>query len=249
MLDDRVQRTFLQFLQNAESTVYSEILMKWLVNTLTTSIGRKLVVSITGLFLVTFLIAHLAGNFTLFLPEVAGQEHAFDTYAHFMATNPIIKILEIVMFAGFIIHIVQAIMVSRQNRKARPDRYVKNSASENSSFLARNMIYTGSIVLVFLIIHLKSFFYERITRMPVEPDFSLYQIVITTFADPLYVSFYVFAMIILALHLHHGFQSGFQTLGLTHKKYTPLIKTLGVILAILIPLGFAIIPVYIGFIK
>ena len=191
----------------------------------------------SGLFLVLFLIMHLSGNLLL-LADDGGE--AFNAYARFMSTNWVIRVLEIGLFLGFVIHIVMAALLTRQNRKARPVKYAMNKAQKNSPWYSRNMGLTGSLVLVFLVIHLKNFFVE--SRIFGKHD--MYGLVKTAFQDPLYVAIYLFSFIILGLHLSHGFQSAFQSWGLNHKTYTPLIKKAGYLFAVVIPSGFAVIPIF-----
>ncbi len=199
--------------------------------------GKKYIIAASGIFLVSFLIAHLSGNLLLFKDD-GGK--SFNEYANFMSTNPGIRILEIILLLGFIVHIATAIYITIQNRRARPIKYEKNKGSANSSMASRNMGLTGSVILVFLVIHMKDFFVE--SRIYGEKN--MYELVKTTFHDPLYTIIYLFSLFILALHLSHGFQSAFQSWGLNHDKYTPFIKALGIFLAVVLPIGFASIPVY-----
>lgn len=217
--------------------------MGWFVRTFYSTIGKKLIMSLTGLFLCSFLLVHLTGNFQLFKND--GGE-AFNHYSEFMSTNILIRILEIGLVVGFLLHIIDAIRLYILNKQARPIGYAKNQASANSTLTSRTMIYSGSLVLVFLVIHLRSF---AIEHRVIGTDLTMYQSVVESFQQPVYAWFYVFAMVLLGLHLNHGFQSAFQTLGLNHKKYTPLIKTLGLLFSILVPLGYAIMPLYFLFTK
>lgn len=211
--------------------------MKWIIKTFNSSIGKKLIVGLTGAFLVTFLLVHLGGNLLLLIDD--GGE-AFLQFVAFMTTNPLIKIMEIGLGLGFLLHIVTALSLAWHNKKSRPQKYHANAAGKNSSWSSRNMAISGIMVLLFLIIHIDGFYVEHKIRHAEE---SMYDTVITTFQDPVFVGLYVLFMFFLALHLSHGFQSAFQTLGLRHKKYTPIINVLGWLYAILVPLGFAIIPI------
>ena len=217
--------------------------MKGLIDFLTSSIGRKLTLSLTGLFLCIFLLGHLLGNLQLLLPD---NGEAFNEYAEMMATSPLVYVLEVITFSAFLIHIFQGILISIKNRAARGgNSYHVSKAGENSSTFARNMIYSGSLVLVFMVIHLKGFFSHKVMYwlyLESKPD--MYRLVAEAFSDPVYVAIYVVAMLVLAFHLNHAFQSAFQTLGLNHRKYTPFIKKLGIGFSILIPMGFAIIPLF-----
>lgn len=221
--------------------------MSWLSDTLTSTIGRKLVMSLTGLFLIIFLIVHLAGNFQL-LADDGGV--AFNEYAKFMTSNPIIKTASYGLYAFILLHIAMSIALARKNRAARPVGYDKVKGSANSSFSSRNMGILGFIILVFLVIHMRSFWFEmKFGTMPVDEfgNKDLYLIVKEAFSQWWYVALYVVCMIGLAFHLSHGFSSAFQTLGINHKKYTPFIKKLGVVYAILIPAAFASIPLIMFF--
>ena len=202
--------------------------------------------AITGLFLIIFLVGHMLGNMLLFL-EDGGQ--AFNEYARFMTTTPIIQVLSIVTYVSIIIHAVYSIVITRENRRARPVKYSVNKASASSLWSSRNMGILGTIVLIFLIVHFRSFWYEmRFGHIPVvnydsAGEFKdLYSIVAEAFTQWWYVLLYVVAMIGLAFHLTHGFKSAFQTLGLTHSKYTPLIEGMGLWFSIIVPALFALIP-------
>lgn len=212
--------------------------MSWLSSALNSSIGRKIVMALTGLFLCSFLVVHLSGNFLLFKDD--GGE-AFNAYSKFMGTNGLIKITEILLFAGFLIHMYQGIYLAIQNKKSRPDDYAVNSRNKNSSFLSRFMVWSGSIVFVFLVLHLNTFFVQHKIIGTDEP---MYESVRLAFENPIYSIFYFVAMALLAFHLIHGFQSAFQTLGLNNKKYTPAIKTFGWIFSIAVSLGFASMPIF-----
>lgn len=221
--------------------------MGWLTDALKSSLGRKLVMALTGLFLVLFLVGHVLGNLLLFAND-GGQ--AFNEYARFMSSTPAILVLSIITYASIIIHAIYSIIITRKNRQARPVGYAVNAASANSLWTSRNMGILGTIVLVFLVIHMKSFWYEmRFGEMPLvnydgAGEFKdLYSIVAEAFTQWWYVALYVVAMFGLAFHLSHGFKSAFQTLGLTHKKYTPLIESVGFWFSIVVPTLFALIPI------
>ncbi len=221
--------------------------MSWLSDTLTSTIGRKLVMSLTGLFLIIFLVVHLAGNFQL-LADDGGL--AFNAYAKFMTSNPIIKFTSYGLYAFILIHIIMSIALVIKNKKARPVGYDKVKGSANSSFSSRNMGILGFIIFVFLVIHLRNFWYEmHWGSIPIDEagNKDLYAVVNAAFSEWWYVAIYVVCMVGLAFHLSHGFSSAFQTLGINHKKYTPFIKKLGIVYAILIPAAFASIPLIMFF--
>jgi succinate dehydrogenase / fumarate reductase, cytochrome b subunit len=214
--------------------------MSWFTNALSGTIGRKILMSITGLFLISFLLVHLAGNFLLLSSD---EGAAFLEYAHFMKTNPLIKAMEFVLFGGIILHVVIAIINTIKNKKARPQGYAYNKPSENSSWFSRNMGVSGSIVFIFLVVHLRTFFVPHKLHLLEPRESNVYLETITAFQSELYVGFYVLAMILLGFHLVHGFASAFQTLGLRHPKYTPLIKWVGIAFSVLISGLFALIPI------
>lgn len=226
--------------------------MNWFTKTFSSTVGRKIVMSVTGLFLCSFLVVHLIGNLQLFNNDGGA---AFNIYSRFMGTNPIIRTMELVLLAGFLFHIYDAIVLTRRNKAARPIGYVNNHPEENSTWSSRNMGLLGTVILVFLIIHLWNFFVparfgglEGVVIEDVEYD-NLYLKVVQSFQIWWYVAIYVIAMVALAYHLIHGFQSAFQTLGLDHKKYTPFIQMFGYAFSVLVCLGFAIIPLYFFFLK
>lgn len=221
--------------------------MSWLTHTLSSSIGKKLIMSLTGLFLITFLVVHLSGNLLL-LKNDGGQ--AFNEYTVFMTTNPLIKTTSYVLYTFILLHVIYSLILSIHNRSARPVRYAKYKGEANSSWSSRNMGFLGTIILIFLVIHLKSYWYGlKVGAVPMVnyPEFGeaadLYTVVKASFSQWWYVALYVLSMIGLAYHLSHGFSSAFQTLGLHHKKYTPFIQKLGIFFAIVVPLLFALIPV------
>lgn len=221
--------------------------MSWLTDALKSSLGNKLVMALTGLFLILFLMGHVLGNLLLFKDD-GGQ--AFNEYARFMTTTPAVQVLSYVTYISILLHVVYSILITRKNRSARPIEYAVNKPSENSLWSSRNMGILGTIVLIFLVIHLKSFWYEMrfgsipMVNYPGVGEFKdLYTIVAEAFTQWWYVLLYVVGMFGLGFHLSHGFESAFQTLGLNHKKYTPLIKKLGLGFAVVVPALFASIPV------
>lgn len=207
--------------------------------------------ALTGLFLVLFLIGHVLGNLLLFVDD-GGQ--AFNEYARFMTSTPTIQVLSLITYASILIHVIYSIIITRKNQQARPVSYAVNNPSANSLWSSRNMGILGTIVLIFLVIHMRSFWYEmRFGHIPMvnyqgAGEFkNLYSIVAEAFTQWWYVLLYVAAMFGLAFHLSHGFKSAFQTLGLTHKKYTPLIEKAGLWFSIVVPTLFALIPIVMFF--
>jgi len=201
--------------------------------------------SVTGLFLCSFLVIHLVGNLQLFKHDHGA---AFNTYSHFMGTNPVIRTIEWVLVLGFVFHIYEAIALTSRNKAARgPQAYASNHSEQNSEWTSRNMGILGTIILIFLLVHLYNFFW-RARFGDLDPDINnnddLYTLVVSSFKQWWYVLLYVAAQIGLGYHLWHGFRSGFQTLGLNHRKYTPIIKYVGYIFAVVVSATFAAMPLY-----
>jgi len=223
---------------------------------LKSSIGKKFIMGVTGLFLISFLVVHCFLNLLIFFND--GGE-TFNKGAEFMGTNWIIRAMEIVLFAGLILHVAQAFVLTLDNRKARPVQYEKVDGPANSSWYSRSMGLLGTLILMFLIIHLKHFWVlSRFTDHIAHNDFekmpgqeTMYHEMMEVFENPMVVVVYVLAMISLAYHLMHGFQSAFQTLGLNHRKYTPHIKKCGIVFSIVISILFASMPIamHFGFVK
>jgi succinate dehydrogenase / fumarate reductase cytochrome b subunit len=214
--------------------------MGWFIKFIDSSIGKKLVMALTGLFLYLFLIEHLIANLLL-LNNDGGN--AYTIYAEVLGSpyNIPLRVIEVGLFFFLIYHAVNGTRLWLSNRKAKGYPYLVNRASENSTFFSRFMFWSGIVVGIFLIIHLKSFF---VNYRLATPSDTMYEGVIKNFQNPYYSVFYLIAFVLLAFHLVHAFQSAFQTLGLRHNKYTPFIKGFGVIFSILICAGFAILPIY-----
>lgn len=212
------------------------------------SITKKVILALAGLFLITFLVMHLAINLLILSPDGGA---AYGEAVHFMTTNPLIKVMEIFLFGGFAIHIILGIIIQIYNWMARPVRY-KVEGFSHTSFFSKYMIHTGAIIFVFLMVHFFNFYFVKLGW--VDPPAGLdredfYQMAILLFSNNFYSILYIVLMLFLAFHLNHAFQSAFQTLGLTHSKYTPFIKFVGTIYSIIVPLGFALIPAYFLFLK
>ena len=229
--------------------------MNWFGKFLTSSIGQKVVMSLTGLFLISFLVVHLAGNLQLLK---ADEGEAFNLYARFMTTNLGVKAISYLLYAGIILHTIQGIALMIKNRRARgTHKYAvkKTRTTGTSAFASSNMGWLGIIIFIFLLIHLWQFWLpmkmgrlEPVAYADGDEVYNLYTATVTAFSNPFFVIFYVVSMVVVGFHLWHGFQSAFQSLGLNHKKYTPFIKALGKLTAVALPLGFAVIPVYMYFI-
>lgn len=220
--------------------------MNWFLKLLSSTIGRKLLMALTGLFLILFLVIHLIGNLQL-LKSDNGQ--AFNVYAKFMTTNPLIVTISYVNYACILIHVIWALLLTIRNRKARGA--VAYAVVDNSSlWTSRNMGILGTFILIFLVIHLRGFWYEMHWGGIPTANYdgvevkNLYATVEAAYSQAWYVGVYVFSMLILAFHLWHGFASSFQTLGLNHKKYNPVIAFAGKAFSIIIPALFALIPIW-----
>lgn len=200
------------------------------------SLTRKFWMSLTGLFLITFLILHLAIN----LLTLCSDPELFNEASHFMATNPVIQVMQYVLALGFIMHIGTGIRLNYLNNQARPVKYAHNRPALNSSTSSRSMIYSGLLVLVFLCIHIYDYFY-KMKFVGVADD---YVLVTEHFGDWRYTLIYVASFILLGIHLNHGFQSAFQSVGANHRKYTPLIKKIGSIYSVVMAAGFSLIAIY-----
>lgn len=219
--------------------------MKWIIELLTSTIGRKLIMSLTGLFLISFLLIHLVGNLQL----LKGDEGAaFNVYAYFMTHNPLIKTISYGLYFFILLHTFVGMALWAKNRKSKGQKNAVSTGA-NSSWASKNMALLGTLIFAFILIHMGDFWLKmKLDQTPMvtisgESYKDLYALCVMTFEKPLFVIAYIIGMIVLAFHLWHGFQSAFQTLGLNHQKYTPIIHGLGKIFAILVPLGFAIIPI------
>jgi len=220
--------------------------MKWFIEMFSSTLGRKLVMALTGLFLISFLLVHLIGNLQL-LKNDGG--HAFNVYAEFMSTNPIVQTISKVNFALILGHIIVSALLTIKNRKARGPVGYSVGNSKSSIWSSRNMGILGTIILVFLVIHLKTFWAEmhwggvQVLDYDGKPVRDLYTLCNEWFHKGWYVALYSFSMLAIAFHLWHGFISSFQTLGLNHLKYNGLIAFVGKAFSIIIPALFALIPI------
>ena len=208
------------------------------------SITKKVLMALAGLFLVTFLCVHLGINLML-LKDDGGR--MFTEAATFMGTNSLIKVFEIVLFAGFILHILFGVLVSFQNRAARPTAYACSNNSE-TSFFSKYMFHTGIIVALFLFLHFIDFYFIKIGLIAPPPGIEphdFYHRTLLLFSTPWYALLYIVCFIFLGIHLNHAIQSAFQTLGWNHSKYTDAVKLIGSAYSIFIAVGFGLIPLYI----
>ena len=220
-----------------------------------TSLVRKYWMSATGLFLCIFLIGHLAGNLQLIAEPLfhlfgitSDYEPGlvFNEYAHFMTTNPAVKILSYLTYFSILFHAVEGIILAIKNKKARPQNYAYNKPSANSSWPSRNMALLGSVLLIFIVLHMNAFWAKmHFSHLALDTNgnIDLYIITIDAFTELPMVILYVLCMIVMGMHLNHGFHSAFQSFGLNDGKFTPVIKKVGTGFSIIVPALFAIIPI------
>lgn len=213
------------------------------------SLTKKFIMAFAGAFLMVFLVVHLGINFFI-IPITPNHKEIFREASYFMTTNPLIKIMEIVLFGTFIIHIFYGLVLQIQNWIARPVRY-KREGWSHTSFFSKFMIHTGVVIGIFLTIHLINFYFVKwgITspvegKMRVADDHDFYSMAFNLFTNKTYSIIYIILIVLLGFHLNHAFESAFQSLGLDHSKYTPFIKAVGDLYSIFISIGFCLIPLY-----
>ncbi len=206
------------------------------------SLSHKYVMALAGLFLMLFLVFHLATNLLM----LVGRE-AFEGAVQFLTVNPLVKAMEYVLFAGFLIHIILGVLIWVHNTRSRPVKYHVPLKTETAAF-SRFMIHTGVIIFIFLVIHLINFYFVKLGLTPVPEgaadSHDFFSMAVIKFKNPWYSGFYILSFVFLGFHLYHAFQSAFQSLGLNHDKYFPAIKVIGAIYSIIIFIGFSSIPVY-----
>jgi succinate dehydrogenase / fumarate reductase cytochrome b subunit len=200
------------------------------------SIGKKLLMALSGLLLFGFLVVHLAENLLIYSDSSGAT---FNTYAHWLSSRSWIPLLELGLAALFLVHIVQAVRVNLQNRAARLEPYALNPGHGGRTLASTSMLLTGGFVLLFLILHLIQFRFA-----PIEQREHMTQLVRSELQKPPVLAAYLLGLIALAIHLAHGLQSALQSLGVAHPRYTPLLQKLSVLLAVLLALGFGTFPVY-----
>ena len=221
-------------------------------NIFSSSIGKKLLMSLMGLFLISFLLVHLGINLLLFLND---SYEAFNKAAHFMATTSVIKVMEFALFGGFLLHMFYGMVLIIQNWIARPVDYkVKNNSQ--TSFFSKYVFHTAAVVTIFLVLHLFDFyikakFFGDVSEVVYNGEHyhDLGTLVYNRFQMLGVVVFYLIALLGLGFHLHHGFQSAFQTIGFNHPVYTPIIKAIGLTYSVIVTVGFMSIPIIIYFFK
>lgn len=213
--------------------------MNWFTKFLTSSLGRKMVMALTGLFLISFLVVHCSINATIFYND-GGK--VFTVAAHFMATNPIIRTIEIVLVAGFIVHIIQGLLLWKQNKDARPVQYAYKQ-NVGTTWYSRSMALLGTLLLLFLVVHTSNFWIpNRLHQFRTGEEIDLYHKMFEKFHNPIEVLIYLTGCILLFWHLLHGFQSAFQSMGWSHPKYKGIITTSGMLFSVIVPLTMAMMP-------
>lgn len=209
--------------------------MIWVVRIFTTSIGKKQLMAVTGLFFLLFLAAHLLGNLSIY-----GGAGAFNSYAeHLHALGKLLVVAEIGLVLALLIHVTLAVILFFENRKARPIKYaVDKSGGGGRTFSSQTMPYTGLLILAFVIFHLATFSHHIVDQT----NRTIFQIAAEVFANKGILILYLAAMVVVALHVRHGLWSAFQTIGANHPKYMPFIEWLSIIFAIIVAVGFGSLP-------
>jgi succinate dehydrogenase / fumarate reductase cytochrome b subunit len=267
--------------------------MSWFTRMFSSTIGQKLIVALTGLFLCTFLVVHMVGNLQLFKDD---QGMSFNLYSVFMTSNPLIKTVSYILYFSILFHAFKGLHLAYKNMKARPVGYAMVNGKANSHWTSRSMGVLGTIILVFIVVHMNDFWAEykfghipyvqyeenlqtgeikskpyiddagnpkaiakKVEETIISKDGVDYKLTITkdlyaevaeAFNSPVLVLLYVIAMFAVGFHLFHGFKSGFQSLGLNHPRYNPAIQFLSTwVFAVIIPAGFAAMPLYFLLIK
>jgi succinate dehydrogenase / fumarate reductase cytochrome b subunit len=210
--------------------------MHWITNFFGSSIGKKLLMAFTGLCFISFLSVHLAGNLTLY-----GGKELFNSYAeHLHSLGPIILFAEWGLVFLAVIHVLTGTLLFFQNLNARPDRYKMNKQAGGRTWSSITMPYTGFIILLFVIFHLLNFHFIDKTHT------TIYQIVSAAFQSCIYILIYIAAMVVVALHIRHGFWSLFQTFGANHPKYMTIVMGTSVALSLVFGIGFGLLPIYLS---
>lgn len=207
------------------------------------TIGRKVAMALSGLFLVVFLTQHFTINFISVF-----SAKTFNEISHFMGNNPLVQfVLQPILIFGVVFHFTMGFVLEIQNRKSRAIQYVEFKGSANASWVSRNMIWSGAVVLSFLGLHFYDFWfpemnYKYIEVLPLDPE-RYYEEMTHKFHDLLRVGLYIISFIFLALHLNHGFASSFQSVGVNN-KYSSSIKKFAIAFSVIIPVGFIFIALF-----
>ncbi|UJH69128.1 succinate dehydrogenase cytochrome b subunit [Allomuricauda sp. SCSIO 65647] len=213
---------------------------------------RKSIIALTGLFLCLFLIVHLSANSILLLPEETARG-LYNSYSTTLRESPIIKIVAYVLYLSIVLHVVYALLITLNNRKAKSKRYTLNQYKDNSSWTSQNMGLLGIMVLLFIVVHLANFWARIKLGMGEGVGFDsnghvdVYEVTYSLFQNIYYVLFYTLLMIPLGLHLYHGLKSAFMTLGFYHKKGLRIIAKLSLLYAVVMAVGFGVIPFIVFF--
>ncbi len=206
----------------------------WFIKVFSSSIGKKLVMALTGLFFCLFLFLHVIDNLMVYRGKTI-----FDAYVKSLHAIPLlVGVIEILLVFFAILHICFGLYLFYQNQKARPINYNTTKWAGGRTLSSSLMPYTGLYILAFIIVHLINF------RFALEEGKSIYDMMDSAFSNPWYIVFYVFTMIVVGLHIRHGFWSAFQTLGLNHPKYMPFIQKVSVIFAVVVAVSMASVPIY-----
>lgn len=212
--------------------------MNWFVETFRASVGKKLLMAVTGIGFIGFIIIHLMGNMSLF----AGRE-AFNAYVEKLhELEALIVVAEIVLLVLAIIHVTTGLLLFLGNTAARNVRYIVSKSGGGRNIGSATMPYTGVVILLFIILHLSNFTFADTT------DTTMHDVITATFSSWLYVVVYVVAVVAVAIHVRHGFWSLFQSMGLNHDKYMPALRAISIALGVIVGVGFGLIPIYIGII-
>lgn len=217
--------------------------MEPLLRLLKSTIGGKTLVGITGLGLSGFVFAHMAGNMLIFV-----SPDAYNMYGHKLITNPLIYVAEAGLIAMFLVHLGKSLHLTYLNRVARPQKYAVSAAGDKGTSMVQKTLWAqGLLILLFVVLHLNTFKFGTIYEVNIDGEKvrDLHRLVVEVFQQPGYVVGYIVSLIVLGLHLSHGFGSAFQTLGLNHPKYTPMIKSISWVYAIVVAGGFISQPIYV----
>jgi succinate dehydrogenase / fumarate reductase cytochrome b subunit len=223
--------------------------MKW-TQLFASSVGKKVTMALTGIFLIVFLLVHCYVNANVFFSN--GEEN-FNRAAHFMGSNILVRIAEVGLFAGFIIHIAQGLLLDFANRSRRNTKYAVTAGNATSTWYSRSMALLGTLILLFLIVHLAHFWVPSRFGGLAEVTYggevyhNLYGRMKDVFSQEWVLIVYILGCFSLAWHLLHGFQSAFQTMGWNHRQYAPLIRSIGLGFSVIVPLIFALMPVFMYF--
>ena len=213
---------------------------------------RKTIIAGTGMFLCLFLVVHLSANCILLLPEETASG-LYNSYSTTLRESPLIKIIAYALYASTLLHVFYALLITLHNRKAKPQKYVMNNSKENSTWTSQNMGLIGTMILLFIVVHLANF-WARIklgmgdaVSLDAAGNVDVYEVTSSLFHNIYYVIFYTVLVIPLAFHLHHGFKSAFKTLGFYHKKGLRIVAKIALVYAIVMGVGFGVIPFIIYF--